>query len=134
MSMNLQTLIRYVISVLNIKKKKNYINKRDGIEIVKELKVNFEVKTYCCDVCNYEVLLCKKTQHQNSLYHLDILKRRDNPEEFENEENPDGETTILGKQYFQCNKCHLSILTSNWHKHILTKEHLQKNEEEPPRP
>ena len=93
---------------------------------MKEPKVKFEVKTYCCDVCNYEVLLCKKTQHQNSLYHLDILKRRDNPEEFENEENPDGETTILGKQYFQCNKCHLSILTSNWHKHILTKEHLQK--------
>ena len=43
-SMNLQARIRYVISVLTIKKKKQYyINKRDGIEIVKEPKIKFEV-------------------------------------------------------------------------------------------
>ena len=110
-----------------IEAKKEYQRcKREGIEKVKELKTKFEMKNHWCEICNYEIRLCKKAQHEKSLYHLDRLNRKEHPEKYENEEKPDDKTMIDGREYFQCYKCKLAILSSNWHKHILTKDHLQK--------
>ena len=60
-------------------KKHYYINKKDGIEIVKEPKVKFEVKTYCCDVCNYEVLLCKKNSTPKLFISFRYIKKKRQP-------------------------------------------------------
>ena len=101
-------------------------HKKNNPEKTKESNDKYRMKTHFCKICNYEIKLRDKNKHEITLYHLDRLNRLEHPEKYENEEKPDGETTILGKQYFQCNKCNLSILTSNWHKHILTKEHITR--------
>ena len=83
-----------------------------------------------CEVCNYEIKLCKKNQHEGTNYHLDRLERKEHPENFEDEEQPDSKSIIHDKEYFQCYKCKLAILSTNWKKHCLTKEHMGKTKKQ----
>ena len=77
--------------------KSYYRNKRDGIEITKEPKTMFEDKIHHCEICKYDIKLCKKAQHEKSLYHLDRLNRIEHPENYENEETPLHKIFINGK-------------------------------------
>ena len=64
--------------------------KKDWVERAKEVKeptITYKLRNYYCEVCKYELRLCKKSQHEQTLYHQDRLRRKEHPEEFENEEN-----------------------------------------------
>ena len=66
--------------------------KKEGVEKprkTKEPTIPFALRTHYCEVCEYTVRLCKKAQHEQSNYHKDRLRRKEHPEEFENEEKPD---------------------------------------------
>ena len=113
-----------------IEDKKEYHKcKRDGIERVKEVKeptVKFNLRNYCCEICKYEVRLCKKNQHEQGDYHKDRVRRKEHPEEYENEEKPDWTRLIDGKHFFHCNKCSCSVMTSQWGRHCASLKHIEK--------
>ena len=111
--MNSLNQTNYVIHVLLIKK--NIINtKKNGTERVKEPKLKLEQQMHFCEVCNYEIKLCKKNQHEGTNYHLDRLERKEHPEKIEDEEKPDSKSIIDSKEYVHCYKCKLVILSSKW--------------------
>ena len=95
-------------------KKEYHQHKKNGTERVKEPKLKLEQKMHFCEVCNYEIKLRKKNQHEGTNYHLDRLERKEHPEKFEDEENPDSKSIIDSKEYVHCYKCKLVILSSNW--------------------
>ena len=103
--------------------------KREGIEREKEVKeptIQYRLRNYHCEICNYELRLCKKNQHVQTEYHKDRLRRKEHPEEFENEEKPHHKTVLDGKEFFHCNKCKLSVMSSQWGRHCLSLDHLGK--------
>ena len=103
--------------------------KRAGIERVKEVKeptIKYKLRNYYCEVCEYELRLCKKKGHEQTLYHQDRLRRKEHPEEFENEEKPDRTYFENGKEYFICNKCKRGVMSSLWARHCASLDHLGK--------
>jgi hypothetical protein len=95
-------------------------------ERVKESNEEYSKRTHFCDVCNYEIRLKDKKRHEQTEYHKDRLKRRDNPEEFENEEKPYHESVVDGKVNFYCPKCKVGVLSSKWSGHISSEQHQKK--------
>ena len=106
--------------------------KKEGVEKTRKKKeptIPFALRTHYCEVCEYTVRLCKKAQHEQSNYHKDRLRRKEHPEEFENEEKPDRIFFQDGKEYFKCNKCKFGgMLSSQRARHCATLEHQKKNE------
>ena len=113
-----------------IEDKKEYHRcKQEGIERVKEVKepkVKFVLRNYYCSICEYDVRLCKKTQHEQTDYHKDRMRRKEHPEEFENEEAPEWKNIIHGKEFFHCSKCKLGVISSQWGRHCASIEHSGK--------
>ena len=89
--------------------------KKDGVEKTRKTKeptIPFALRTQYCEVCEYTVRLCKKAQHEQSNYHKDRLRRKERPEEFENEEKPDRilfkmVRSILNAIYVNSVECYL---------------------------
>ena len=103
--------------------------KKDWVERAKEVKeptITYKLRNYYCEVCKYELRLCKKSQHEQTLYHQDRLRRKEHPEEFENEEKPDRIRFQDGKEYFKWNKCKSGVMSSLWGRHCATLEHQKK--------
>ena len=99
--------------------------KLNNLDKVKEQHKAYSMKNYYCEICEYEVRLCKKTQHEQGDYHKDRIRRKEHPE-YENEEKPDWARLIDGKHFFHCNKCSCSVMTSQWGRHCASLKHIEK--------
>ena len=84
------------------------------------------MNNHYCQICEYNVRLCKKTQHEQSDYHKDRERRKEHPEEYENEEKPDWKRFFDGKEFFHCNRCGCTVMSSQWGRHCASLEHLGK--------
>ena len=100
--------------------------KIDNAPAIREKQKVYSLKNCYCEICEYEVRLCKKKQHEQSDYHKDRQRRKEHPEEYENEEQPDWKRYIDGKEFFQCDKCKCSVMSSQWNAHCISPEHVEK--------
>ena len=92
----------------------------------RETARKYKDKYYFCDVCGYSVGAYEKSRHLKTEYHKDRLRRKEHPEEYENEEEPCFKTKGDNDRiYFGCRFFNKTLLCSQWQKHTTSPEHLE---------
>ena len=91
-------------------------------------------KRYYCPLCEYDVQLYKKSQHEKGKYHQENVRKQTHPEEFENEDQPDRiYTNNNGIKFASCNACRCpQIYLYQWRPHIRTEAHIHNKDGKSP--
>ena len=118
----------------------NYCNdnrrewRKNNPEKVKEARERLSEKRYYCPVCEYDVQWIKKSQHENSQWHKDNVRKQTHPEEFENEDKPDDIfTDKQGRTFYSCKACmRQQIWPYQWRLHISREAHQHNKEGKSP--
>ncbi len=90
-------------------KKKKY--RDNNQEKIKEYNKVYNQKSYMCFVCNLEVKVQKKTQHEQTVSHQYYLQFFENNEE---PRKPDKIETIDGRIIYHCFACKCSTWQNSW--------------------
>ena len=109
----------------------NYCNdyrkewRKNNPKKVKEAQERHSEKRYYCQLCDIDIKYSGKSQHENSQWHKDNVRKQTNPEEFENEDQPD---TIFkdkqGRTFYSCSACKCpQIFPYQWRPHIKMEFH-----------
>ena len=108
---------------------KNKEWKQNNPEKVKEASARAREKAsdkrYYCPLCEYDVQLCKKSQHEKGTCHQENVRKQTHPEEFENEDEPDSKYyDSEGRKFYSCTACRCNnIFPYQWRPHIRSEEH-----------
>ena len=87
-------------------------------------KVKDEI--YTCPICDCQVKMYKKTQHENGVGHKYLLELKERGEEME---QPDEITTDEdGKVWYECYTCRSCMLKNAWASHLIGSHHLKCKE------
>ena len=76
-----------------------------------------------CPVCNYSIKKYKKSQHEQSKFHQESLRRQEHPEEYEEEDKPDERVVINDLEYDYCYCCNFRVRPWEWRWHIEEERH-----------
>ena len=71
-----------------------------------------------CPVCNYSIKKYKKSQHEQSKFHQDSLRRQEHLEEYEEENKPDERVVLDDLEYDYCYCCNFHVRPWEWRWHI----------------
>ena len=96
------------------------------LEKKKQWREKQSEKRYFCHLCEYDVQLYKKNQHEKGKFHQENVRKQTHPEEFENEDQPDRiDIDKYGRKFFICNACRCpQMFPYQWRPHIRTEAHI----------
>ena len=97
-------------------RKKKYRQSEEGKAKIRE----YNQLVYHCELCDYDIKKCKKTQHEKSKNHQYFLQKSLNNEKLE---RPDKKEMYNGIEYFCCLKCKRKEINYEWYKHVSDEEH-----------
>ena len=112
----------------NPEKRKEW--KQNNPEKVKEANDRARAKAseerYYRPLCEYDVQLCKKSQHEKGTFHQENVRKQTHPEEFENEHEPDSKYyDNEGRKFYSCSACRCTcIFPYQWRPHIRSEAHI----------
>ena len=97
-------------------KRKQYRQSEEGQAKIRE----YNQKIYHCQLRDYDIKKCKKTQHEKSKNHQYFLQKSLDGEKLE---RPDKREMHYGIEYFCCLKCKRKEIYYDWYRHVSSEEH-----------